>query len=215
MLSRVNEASFEKWVEFLFALGGISICLWYNPFMKILVIGDTHGKLNKVSDIMPKLTGLDLIIHTGDYQRDGELLQELYHLPVVSVPGNCDGSYSQNDFEIVETEWGNIFVAHGHAHHVGYKLDTLMYAALEQNCKAAVFGHTHCNFVNEIDGFHLLNPGSLTQPRDGSGGSYGIIRTSDDSFTASIVYYNTVMGGGSKGSGSGFLKNMLNYVDRF
>ena len=34
--------------------------------MKILVIGDTHGKLNKVHDIMPKLTGLDLIIHTGD-----------------------------------------------------------------------------------------------------------------------------------------------------
>ena len=185
--------------------------------MKILVIGDTHGKLNKVHDIMPKLTGLDLIIHTGDYQRDGKLLQEMYHIPVVSVPGNCDGSYGREDFEIVETEWGNIFVTHGHAQHVSYDLNRLMYAAIEQGCQAAVFGHTHCSLVDEVDGFHLINPGSLTQPRDGSGGSYAIIRTTEDSFNASIVYYTTIMGGGRKGSGSnsGFIKNMLNYVDRF
>ena len=160
--------------------------------MKILVIGDTHGKLNKVHDIMPKLTNLDLIIHTGDYQQDGAHLQEIYHILVIGVPGNCDGSRSRDDFEVVETEWGNIFVTHGHAQHVSYDLNNLMYAAMEQDCRAAVFGHTHRSLVDEIDGFHLVNPGSLTLPRDGSGGSYAIIRTTENSFDASIVYYTTI-----------------------
>ena len=39
--------------------------------MKILAIGDTHGKLNKVRDIYSKLNDIDLILHTGDYMSDG------------------------------------------------------------------------------------------------------------------------------------------------
>ena len=39
--------------------------------MKILVIGDTHGQLNKIREIFPKLTNLDLIAHTGDHLEDG------------------------------------------------------------------------------------------------------------------------------------------------
>ena len=38
--------------------------------MKILVLSDTHGKLNMVRDIWPKLNGVDLVIHAGDYASD-------------------------------------------------------------------------------------------------------------------------------------------------
>ena len=44
--------------------------------MKILVIGDTHGKLDKVRDIYPKLTDIDIIAHTGDHMRDGTALEK-------------------------------------------------------------------------------------------------------------------------------------------
>ena len=62
--------------------------------MKILVISDTHGKLNKVREVYRKLTNIDLIIHAGDYMRDGEALSKEFAVPVVAVKGNCDGSHS-------------------------------------------------------------------------------------------------------------------------
>ena len=182
--------------------------------MKILVIGDTHGKLNKVRDIWGKLRDIDLIIHTGDYLRDGQDLEDEFHVPVVAVKGNCDGSMSSDDFAIVETECGNILVTHGHMQHVGYDLQNIMYKACEEDCIAAVSGHTHCALIDEADGIHFVNPGSLSLPRDGSGGTYAIIRTSEDSFEASVVYYNTVMGGGSK-TRSGYLRSLIQYSDRF
>lgn len=203
--------------------------------MKILAIGDTHGKLNKVRDIWPKLKNIDLIIHTGDHYEDGLDLSDEFGVPVVAVKGNCDGG-GREDYEIIETEAGNILLTHGHSQHVSYDYNALMYRAMELDCVAAVFGHTHCCEIEQIDDLWLINPGSLTQPRDGTGGSYAIIRTSEDDFNASIVYYNTVMGlsrGGSAVEGhgghggansdekpgssnsSGFLKNLFNYTDRF
>ena len=82
--------------------------------MKILVIGDTHGQLNKIREIFPKLTNLDLIAHTGDHLEDGRALEREFGIPVVAVKGNCDGSYSADDFEIIETDYGRILLTHGH-----------------------------------------------------------------------------------------------------
>ncbi len=182
--------------------------------MKILAISDTHGKLNKVRDIYAKLTNIDLIIHAGDFISDGEALEKELGVPVIAVKGNCDGSYSNDDFKTVETEYGKIMVTHGHMENVKYHLNTLMYKAMEENCKAVVFGHTHRALIEESGGIRFVNPGSLTQPRDGSGGSYAIIRTSEDSFDASVVYYSTVMGT-KKPPSAGFIRNLLNYSDRF
>ena len=168
--------------------------------MKILVIGDTHGQLNKIREIFPKLTNLE----------------REFGIPVVAVKGNCDGSYSADDFEIIESDYGRILLTHGHMQNVNYRLDNLYYKAMEENCKAVLFGHTHKALVTEEDGIYLVNPGSLTQPRDNSDGSYAIVRTSPDNFEASIVYYSTIMGGGNKNKPrAGYIRSLLNYSDRF
>ncbi|MDD6189970.1 MAG: metallophosphoesterase [Firmicutes bacterium] len=190
--------------------------------MKILAVSDTHGKLNKLREIMPKLKNLDLILHAGDYGSDGRKIEKEFGIPVISVRGNCDGG-GRNDFEIVETEFGRIFLTHGHEQGAGYSRDNLVYRALEEGCCAAVYGHTHISENILVPGssgagkntseFRLINPGSLSLPRDGSGGSYAIIRTSEESLDASIVYYNTVAG--KESLKSGVLRNMLNYSDRF
>ena len=181
--------------------------------MKILAIGDTHGKLNKVRDIFPKLKDIDLIIHTGDYHRDAVKLSEEFGIPAVSVQGNCDGCHEE-DHQIIETECGNILLTHGHMENVKYHLNTLMYKAQENNCIAVVFGHTHHALIEEAGGIRFINPGSLTLPRDGSDGSYAIIRTNEDVLDASIVYYSTIMGTKKKPQ-AGFIRGLLNYSDRF
>ena len=179
--------------------------------MKILLIGDTHRKLNKVRDIWPKLKDIDLIAHTGDHYSDAQNLAEEFHVPVIAVGGNCDSSGPL--YEIIETEFGRILLTHGHRDNVDWDLTMLKYRAQENDCRAAFFGHTHRSLITESDGIHFVNPGSLTQPRDGSSGSYAIVRTAEDSFDASIVYYATIMGG--KPPADRFLKSILNYSDRF
>ncbi len=169
----------------------------YNNTMKILVIGDTHGKLNMVRDIMSKLKGIDLIIHTGDHYRDGAALNEEYHIPVVAVRGNCDASGGE-DFQVIETEAGKILLTHGHKLGVKHDLTRLLYKAQEEGCIAAVYGHTHVSLVDEIDGLKIINPGSLPFSRDGSSGSYAVIRTGKNRLDASVVYCSTVMRGAGK-----------------
>ena len=181
--------------------------------MKILVIGDTHGKLNKVRDIFPKLRDIDLILHTGDHYGDAAKLSEEFGIPAVAVHGNCDGCLKE-DIQIIETECGNILLTHGHMENVNYQLSNLMYKAQEMGCIAAVFGHTHHALIDEAGGVRFINPGSLTQPRDGSDGSYAIIRTGESGLDASIVYYSTIMGKKKKPQ-AGFIRGLLNYSDRF
>lgn len=183
--------------------------------MKILLIGDTHGKLDKFRDIFPKITSVDLIAHTGDHISDAAGIEKEFSVPVVSVRGNCDGGYSHDDFEIISTEAGDILLTHGHMENVKGGLMNLFYKAKENGCTAAFFGHTHVPLTDEYRGVHFVNPGSLTLPRDGSDGSYAIVRTAENSFNASVAYYSTVMGtGGARHFSSGYIRNLLNNSDR-
>jgi len=185
--------------------------------MKILLLSDTHGDLSKVYEIYEKQNNIDLIIHCGDYQKDAYELEDTLCVPVVSVKGNCDGG-QQIDRQIVETPYGNILVTHGHTEGIDFGYDRLLYTAEAEGCFAACFGHTHVPISEDFDGIHLINPGSLSKPRDGSNGSYAILRCTEEDFYVNIVYYDTVCGPqtkkGKKVKG-GFLRDMLNYSDRF
>lgn len=183
--------------------------------MKILVISDTHGHLEKVYQVYEKLNDIDMIIHCGDYQRDGYDLEDTLGVRVVAVKGNCDGAGSR-DFEIVETPAGSILVVHGHGQGAGYDNSRLLYLAEENDCIAVCYGHTHVPVNEYEDGIYIINPGSLALPRDGSNGSYAIIRSIDEDFYSNIVYYDTVFPPktGKKVKG-GFIRGMLNYSDRF
>lgn len=197
--------------------------------MKILVLSDTHGKLNMVRDIWPKLKGVDLVLHAGDYASDAKAIRQEFNVPVAYVKGNCDGCYSSEvcsseggDYAVIETDGGRILLTHGHNEGVGSGLDRLRYKALEEGCVAAIYGHTHVASVTQIEEpaapggvLWFINPGSLPLPRDNSGGSYGIIRSDFDRFDATIVYYPTIMGGGRKTAAKGYVSSLLNYSDRF
>ena len=149
--------------------------------MKILLLSDTHGLLDKVYEIYGKLNHIDLIIHCGDYQRDAHTLEDTLGIPIVSVKGNCDGA-SRPDREIVETPAGKLLITHGHLEGAGYDYNNLLYLAEEKDCIAVCFGHTHVPMCEDFGGIYLINPGSLTNPRDGSNGSYAILHSTEEDF---------------------------------
>ena len=158
-----------------------------------------------------------MIIHTGDMQRDAYELEAEFNIPVIaSIPGNRDGSHSANDFAIAETEYGNILVTHGTYGECGGSRRQAFVCPCEGKklCCRSIRSYSTGPVYEEYDGIYLLNPGSLTRPRDGSSGSYGIITTTESTFAGSIIYYKSSLFEKDKVKG-GYIKDLLNYSDRF
>lgn len=195
--------------------------------MKILVVSDTHGDCSRVIDVYRKLmkeSPVDVIVHCGDYAADAKELQARLGAHVARVRGNCDGAFSDSDWSVLETEAGNFLITHGHMERVDSGMQNIYYKALENDCVGAFFGHTHRASYTEMDDLVLMNPGSLTRPRDGSGGTFGLVVTGRDSIWGKIYRYEDFMSSGSSSLSSsgqrpkvrgGHLRDLLNYSDRF
>jgi len=132
--------------------------------MKLLVISDSHGRLSALQEVAA-LCNRDKtfagVIHLGDFERDARYIQKLIKQPVYSVCGNCDWG-SRGDSDLVQMFDGvRILMTHGHAYRVKMYLLPLAYRAQEIEVRAALFGHTHAQFMGYEAGVLLLNPGAL------------------------------------------------------
>lgn len=74
--------------------------------MKILAMGDIHGKYQKILNYLPE-SDADLIILTGDITHFGppklgkEILNEMtsFNIPTLVIPGNCDPTSIYSEIE--------------------------------------------------------------------------------------------------------------------
>lgn len=195
--------------------------------MRLFVLSDTHGKIDKAVEIYKTLKDIDLIVHLGDLSSDAKKLESQLGVSVLGVKGNMDGSFSTKGYQILETDFGKIFIAHGHMENVKDSPQNLLYKAESLGCKGAFYGHTHVPVFEEVGGMYLLNPGSLTLPAGGRQGSYAIVNVTEGSFAASILYLIPEFSQMNEGQlqsretpqktkvESGFLRDLLNNSDRF
>ena len=58
--------------------------------MKILIVSDTHRKLENLNVVMERTQPVDLMIHLGDAEGDEDAIRELAGCPVEIVAGNND-----------------------------------------------------------------------------------------------------------------------------
>jgi putative phosphoesterase len=180
--------------------------------MRIFVISDTHGRIDKAMEIYKTLDDIDLIVHLGDHWNDAKRMKEQLNVPLIGVKGNMDGSFARDGYHILETDFGKIFIAHGHMESVKQSYENIMYKAEALQCRAVFFGHTHIPLFAEVEGIYLLNPGSLSLPMGGRKGSYAVATVLADSLSASILYEDVLQ---IPKTESGSIKNMLNDSDRF
>ena len=158
--------------------------------MKILVVSDTHGMIDRVTRVAEEHGDFDLIMHLGDSERDQEAIMLQTGLDVSGVAGNCDWARSTEECSQTATlECGKIFMTHGHTLGVGYDLTNLYLAAKEAGAIAAFYGHTHRAFYDETGDVRILCPGSISNPRDGTTGTYAIVNTDDGHFECRLFEY--------------------------
>ena len=149
--------------------------------MKILIVSDTHG----VSDGFKKAVSIehpDKVFHLGDIIGQKELFEEISGAPVFSVKGNCDSFISDlPDDLVLDVGRHRVYMVHGHRHEVRYSPETLVAAAKTEMADVALYGHTHIpDHIPSYKGVTVVNPGSLTQPRQPGGKkTYAVMEVDD------------------------------------
>lgn len=156
--------------------------------MRIVVVSDTHGNSLRLKMIVEKhLNDTDLFIHLGDGLREFGNIKALYpEKEFAGVHGNCDFGVDEESSKIITCDKTRIFACHGDILSVKSGLKRLKQVARQNNASIALYGHTHKNSTEYAKGMYIMNPGSLTQPRD-SKSSYGIIDITKSGIVLNIV----------------------------
>ena len=139
--------------------------------MKIGVISDTHGFLDpRVEKIF---AGVDHILHAGDIGFATIILELQFLAPVTAVLGNCDGDIGFRETETVELARKKFLV-----HHIvnPRMLSEKVEARIKQERPdVVVFGHTHKEFCEAVNGILFFNPGYAGKPKFGADRSVAIL----------------------------------------
>ncbi len=160
--------------------------------MKILVISDSHGKNGRMELAIEQESPLDLIIHLGDLEGGEDLLEAIAPCPVEMVCGNNDFFSPYPREKIIEAGGVRIFMCHGHNYGVSMGTERLVQIALQNQCSVAMYGHTHCPMIEEDQGVTVVNPGSISYPRQTNRKpSYMIMEVTEGEKPNFTVYYMT------------------------
>ncbi|MEK6264069.1 MAG: phosphodiesterase [Clostridium sp.] len=160
--------------------------------MKIFFISDIHGSLFFLEKALEryKEEGASYIVLLGDTLYHGprnplpkdynpqavaSLLNE-YKDKIIAVRGNCDSEVDQmlieypmmSDYSIILYGNRRLFLTHGHI----YNEDNI--PSLSDN-DVVIHGHTHLPVAKNHNGIYILNPGSVTLPKENYPNSYAIL----------------------------------------
>lgn len=129
---------------------------------KVIVVSDSHGLTAPLYAIYNAFKGqASHFIHCGDSELN--INHELFAI-YQSVKGNCDDD-SFEYAKLIQVNNKKILFTHGHHHHVKWSLNRLCYYGSEQQADIVCFGHSHQPLHEEMEGIHLVNPGSIRHNR--------------------------------------------------
>lgn len=124
--------------------------------------------MNALDKILSLAKDSDYIFHLGDNINDARYLEKKFPGGVHMVKGNCDYDDNGDVEKIVDIEGKKFFLTHGDRYGVNYGLEKIFYKGLELCADVIIFGHTHRKVLIKESGVYILNPGSLSLPRDNS-----------------------------------------------
>lgn len=132
--------------------------------MKILLVSDTHGRDERLEKAL-EIERPDFLCHMGDIEGSEDYLREIVSCPLAMVAGNNDFFSDLNTEIVFELQGFRIFMTHGHYYYVSMRTDRLKEAARRNRADIVLFGHTHRPTVEREKDLLVLNPGSLSYPR--------------------------------------------------
>jgi len=154
--------------------------------MRIAVVGDTHARIDPAKRELLKVKP-DYMLFTGDFYADAIRLSHHVGVPFQAVAGNCDVSNAGPPELLIELAGKRFYMVHGHQYGVKLGLQSLFYRGQEQEADVVLFGHTHLPCCELVEKIWLINPGSPSRPRGGTGGSFGLIDIEGEQLLPRII----------------------------
>lgn len=133
--------------------------------MRVLIISDTHGYHKYLDKVLELERPYDQVIHLGDIEGDEEYLEAAAGCPVAAVKGNNDYFSQLPQEQIIEVAGKRILLTHGHYYYVVAGLEHLIREAKGRDVDMVMFGHIHRPVIRKEGTLSVINPGSLSYPR--------------------------------------------------
>ena len=160
--------------------------------MRLLVASDLHGSPEAAAFLRRRCEELlpDMLVLLGDYLYHGprnDLPKEYAPKQVIpmlnamkdkiyAVRGNCEAEVDQMvldfpvmaDYCILAIDGKTFYATHGHVYNQNN---------LPPLCQGDILihGHTHVLKAEQMDGYILLNPGSVSIPKEGNPPTYAVL----------------------------------------
>ena len=134
--------------------------------MNIMVVSDTHGSLANLMIALEKEKEIeiDMLLHLGDLCLEEEVLKNLVNCQVHVVAGNCD-RYIDTKEKIIEIDGKKAFMTHGHKYYIDADRLDLAAETEKRGAYIGFYGHTHIPMIEYIGKCVIVNPGSISRPR--------------------------------------------------
>lgn len=132
---------------------------------RIMIISDTHRRLRNLETALSNEGEIDKLIHLGDYEGDDDVIAQMCGCEMLIVPGNMD--FASPYPREIETELAGkkVLLTHGQSYGVTLDLRTIEEEARARGFDIVMFGHTHRPVIQTSGDVCLINPGSISFPR--------------------------------------------------
>lgn len=149
--------------------------------MRVLIVSDTHGRHAGLDRILEEAGDIDLFVHLGDVEGGEEYINAVVECEKHVVRGNNDFfSDLPREEEFCIGKY-RVFITHGHSYYVSLDPEYIREEGRARKADIVMFGHTHRPYFEQSDGLTVLNPGSVSFPRqEGRRGSYMIMEIGPD-----------------------------------
>lgn len=124
--------------------------------IRVGLISDTHGLLR--AQVHEVFAGVSQILHAGDVCSDTILGELSLIAPVQAVYGNCDDPFERELHEALDVTIGGVRIHVQHGHELGRPNPAQVAAAYDAD--VCVYGHTHQQMIERVDGRLIVNPGA-------------------------------------------------------
>lgn len=133
--------------------------------MKILVVSDSHGDERNIERMLQIEKSADLLLHLGDVCGGEDYIEAVCDFPVKMIAGNNDWRSELPYEEKLTIAGKRIWMTHGHEYGVYYDYEDLYHKAVDRHMDIVLFGHIHRPVFEQRPGVTLINPGSISYPR--------------------------------------------------
>lgn len=149
--------------------------------MRVLIVSDTHGRHGGLDRALQEAGNIDVLIHLGDVEGGETYIDAVVECEKHIIRGNNDFFSDLPREEEFFISGHKVFITHGHAYYVSLDPEYIREEGKARGAEIVMFGHTHRPYFEDENGIIVLNPGSLSFPRqEGRKGSYMILETDAD-----------------------------------